>query len=98
MVASFSLEAGDAVVEMVTEGLLRLGAAPDARFDQPDGRAAAPKDAHRRRFPVPGATGAATPSAAADVRSVSADDVDLIADRKVVPDGDRVGRPHADAA
>ena len=28
----------------------------------------------------------------------SGDDVDLVADGEVVPDGDRVGGPHADAA
>jgi hypothetical protein len=101
MVASFSLEAGDAVVEHVTEGLLRsslrrtLDAVERMIELQVEGRPP-------RAEPGSGcfrcrAEGAAEGSPAADGVG-SADDVDLVADGEVVPDGDRVGRTHADAA
>ena len=101
MVASFSLEAGDAVVEHVTEGMLRsslrrtLDAIERMIELQVEGRPprAEPsagcyrcrrRRGRGRRRPVTGST--------------SADDVDLVADGEVVPDGDGVDRTHADAA
>ena len=97
MVASFSLEAGEAVVETVSEGMLRsslrrtLDAIKRMVELQVEGRAPAP-------VPAPGASGAATSRGAARAMPASADDVDLVADGEVVPDRDGVGRPHADAA
>jgi len=97
MVASFSLEAGDAVVEMVCEGMLRsalrrtLDAINRMVELQAEGRLPAPT-------PSAGCYRCRDVAAAAEERPVSADDVDLVTDGKVVPDGDGVGRPDADAA
>ena len=98
MVASFSLEAGDAVVEHVSEGMLRsslrrtLDAIERMIELQVEGRLprAEPSGACFRCRAA-----AASETAAEDVL---ADDVDLVADGEVVPDGDRVDRSHADAA
>ena len=101
MVASFSLEAGDAVVEHVTEGLLRsslrrtLDAVERMIELQVEGRPPrAEPGSGCYRCRAEGATDAG----AADDGVGSADDVDLVADGEVVPDGDRVDRTHADAA
>jgi hypothetical protein len=97
-VASFSLEAGDAVVETVSEGLLRssLRRTLDAvqrmielQVESRPPRSDPAAGCFRCRELVAVSAAEATPSA---------DDVDLVADRQVVPDRHRVDRPHADAA
>jgi hypothetical protein len=97
-VASFSLEAGDAVVETVSEGLLRssLRRTLDAveRMIELQVESRPP-----RPGPAAGCFRCRELAAVADAGAVaSGDDVDLVADRQVVPDRHRIDRPHADAA
>jgi hypothetical protein len=96
-VASFSLEAGDAVVEAVSEGLLRsslrrtLDAIERMVELQVEGRPPRP-------VPSVGCFRCRDLVVAASEAEGSADDVDLVADSEVVPDGHRIDRAHADAA
>jgi hypothetical protein len=89
-VASFSLEAGDAVVDAVSEGMLRsalrrtLDAIERMIELQVEGR--------------PPTTAVNAGCFRCRDLAESGDDIDLVADGEVVPDRDRVGGPHADAA
>jgi len=99
MVASFSLEAGDAVVENVSQGMLR-----SALRRTLDAVERMVELGCEGRPPRPGPNAGcyrcrdvtAAPTGRPD--DDSTDDVDLVADGQMVPDGDRVGRTHADAA
>ena len=96
MVASFSLEAGEAVVDDVSAGMLRTSLRRTL-------------DAIERmvELTVEGRPPRPLPSASCfrcrelaelpDRDEASADDVDLVADGEVVPDGHGVGRAYADA-
>jgi hypothetical protein len=94
-VASFSLEAGDAVVESVSEGMLRSSL---RRTLDAVERMIELQVEERSPRPVPSAGCFRCRDLAVAAAEASADDVDLVADGQVVPDGDRVGRAHADAA
>ena len=92
-VASFSLEAGEAVVDHVTEAMLRssLRRTLDAieRMVELTAEGRPPRSG-------PGG-GCFRCRQLAEVEPASADDVDLIADREVVPDRLGIGRAYADA-
>jgi hypothetical protein len=99
LVASFSLEAGEAVVDEVTVGILRtsLRRTLDAieRMIELTVEGRPPR-------PGPGAgcfrcRQLAAPAELAGDDEPSADDVDLVADGQVVPHGHGVGRAYADA-
>ena len=97
MVASFSLEAGEAVVDDVSDGMLRtslrrtLDAIERMVELTVEGRPPRPLPSA-----VPASVAASWPSCPT-VTTASADDVDLVADGEVVPDGHGVGRAYADA-
>ncbi len=97
MVASFSLEAGDAVVEAVSEGMLRssLRRTLDAVERMIELQI---EERPPRAGPSAGCFRCRDLAAAAASGPASADDGDLVADRQVVPDRHGVRRPHADAA
>ena len=96
MVASFSLEAGEAVVDDVGEGMLRTSLRRTL-------------DAIERmvELTVEGRPPRPLPSASCfrcrelaelpDQDEASGDDVDLVADGEVIPDGERVGWAYSDA-
>ncbi len=93
MVASFSLEAGEAIVDDVNEGMLRtsLRRTLDAieRIVELTVEGRPPR-------PGPG-LGCFRCRELAEVPEPSGDDVDLVADGEVVPHGHGVGRAYADA-
>jgi hypothetical protein len=95
-VASFSLEAGEAVVDEVTEGLLRtsLRRTLDAieRMVELTVEGRPPRPA-----PSAGCFRCRELAELPDSDDPSADDVDLVTDGEVVPDRHRVGRAYADA-
>ena len=98
MVASFSLEAGDAVVEMVTEGMLRSALRRTLDADQPDGRAAGRgaatgTDSQRRVLPVPRRCGGCRRAIGRQLMTWTWSPT-----ARWSQIGDGVGRPHADAA
>jgi hypothetical protein len=96
MVASFSLEAGEAVVDDVNEGMLRTSL---RRTLDAIERMVELTVERRPPRPLPSASCFRCRELAElpEQDEASADDVDLVADGEVVPDGQRVGRAYSDA-